>query len=99
LLWLLRRALGGLELWRVLATFAKTVAASLAMAAAAWWVERWLASALPGESLALQITRLGAAIGAALVVLAACAHLLRLREFQEVRAAMAARLREMRGQA
>jgi peptidoglycan biosynthesis protein MviN/MurJ (putative lipid II flippase) len=97
LLWLLRRALGGLELWRVLATFAKTVAASLAMAATAWWVERWLAATMPGGSLAVQAARLGGAIAAALLVLGALAYLLRLRELEEIQAAMTRRIRRMRG--
>jgi putative peptidoglycan lipid II flippase len=99
LLWLLRRALGGLELWRVIASLLKTFAASLAMAAAAWWVERWLLDLLPGGSLGAQVMRLSGAIAAGLLVLAAGAHLLRLREFQEVQVAIAARLRRIRGRA
>jgi putative peptidoglycan lipid II flippase len=99
LLWLLRRALGGLELWRVIASLLKTIVASLAMAAAAWWVERWLSALLPGVSLGAQVMRLGGSIAAGLLVLAAGAHLLRLREFQEVQVAVAGRLRRIRGRA
>jgi putative peptidoglycan lipid II flippase len=95
LLWLLRRALGGLELWRVLSSFVKTIAASLAMAATAWWVEQWLTSVLPGASLAAQAARLGGSIAAGLIVLGTGAYLLRLREFQEVQAAVMARLRRI----
>lgn len=95
LAFLLRRTLGGLDLGRVGATFAKVSAATAAMAAAAWALDRWLESALPGAPLPLQALRLALAIGGALVVLAVTAQVLRLREFEDVRDGVVGRLRRM----
>jgi putative peptidoglycan lipid II flippase len=97
LVWLARGALGGLELPRVAATAGKMVAASSAMAGAAWFTVRGLEAALPGTALAPQIIRLGAGIAVSLVVLAAAAHLLRVREFEEVRDAVIGRIRRQFG--
>ena len=80
---LLRRKLEGLEAPRILASFLRILAASAVMGAAAAGVDVALSAWLPGSSLALQIIRLAAAIGVALGVLAAGAHLLRIREFRE----------------
>lgn len=79
---LLHRRLGGLEDRRVLASFAKIVAASLAMGAAALGADLLLPQWLPGNGLPLQLARLAASIGAALAVLAAAAHLLHIDEFK-----------------
>ena len=82
LLILLRRHLGGLGGGRVLASLIKIVLASAAMGAAAFAVDAWLPALLPGNELVPQLTRLGAAIGAALLVLALAAHLLHISEFR-----------------
>jgi putative peptidoglycan lipid II flippase len=97
LVWLARGALGGLELTRVTATAVKMLVASSAMAAAGWLAMRGLEAVLPGPALALQVVRLGAAIALSLAVLAAAAHLLRVREFEDVRDAVSARLRRSLG--
>ncbi len=65
------------------------------MAAAAWGLERWLAAALPGGALPLQALRLALSIGGALLVLAAKAQVLRIREFEDVRDGILGRLRRM----
>lgn len=82
---LLRRSTGGLDLPHVVTTFVKVAIAAAAMAATAFVGLAWLEATLPGGTVVLQIARLGAAILAALVVLAAAASLLRIREFEEVR--------------
>ena len=82
---LLRRALDGLQGRHITVTFLKATVASLAMAAAAWLVERWLHDAMPGADTWIKAVRVGLAIGVALGVLAVSATLLRLREFEESR--------------
>ena len=83
LLFLLRRRLGGLEDRRVLLSFAKITLASLLMGAAAAFADSLLRGWLPGDALAAQALRLAGAIGAALAVLAAAAHLLHVDEFRQ----------------
>jgi putative peptidoglycan lipid II flippase len=82
LLVFLNRHLGGLEGGRVLGSMVKVAIASALMGIAAAASELYLSAALPGGSLALQAIRLAAAIGVALLVLAAAAHLLRIPEFR-----------------
>ena len=80
---LLRRRLAGIGGARLAGASAKVGAASLTMAASAWYVERSLAGVAPGGGTLVQALRLGAAIGAGIATLAASAKLLRLREFDE----------------
>lgn len=80
---LLRRHLGGLEERRVWSTLARIVLASLVMGAAAFGIDAWLRSAVPGDALAVLIVRLAASIGGALAALAATAHVLRIPEFRQ----------------
>ena len=79
---LLRRRLDGLEERRVFLSFVKISLASLAMGAAAAAVDRFSMTWISGDGLLPQIVRLAAAIGAAVVVLAAAAHLLHIDEFR-----------------
>jgi len=99
LAFLLRQRLGGLELSRVAASLLKVGGAAALMAAIAWWGDAWLASALPGRSIPLQALRLALVIGVAMGVLALGAQLLRIREFEEIRDAVIARLRRVTGRA
>jgi putative peptidoglycan lipid II flippase len=92
LLVLLRRRLHGLEGRRVAASFARIAVASVAMGIATVAVDRALSVWLPGQALIVDVMRLGAAIGVALVVLAAAAHLLRIKEFGEGLALLKRRL-------
>ena len=96
LLTLLRRELAGLEGGRVLRSTARILAASALMGAAAAGTELWLRGALPGTGLAEQIVRLGAAIGVALVVLAAAAWLLHIDEFRRAMSLVTRRLSRRR---
>ncbi len=82
LLVLLRRHLAGLDGGRVLVSMLKIVVASALMGAAAFALDAWLPSALPGNGLVPQVIRLGASIGGALVVLAIAAHVLHISEFR-----------------
>ena len=93
LLYLLRKHLDGLNGGRVLASLSRIVVASLVMGAAAYGGDRALESWLPGNSEVLQIVRLGLVIAFALTVLAGCAWLLRIREFDQGRAMIMRRLR------
>ena len=83
LLILLRRRLEGLEGRRVSASFVRITIASALMGIATVAVDRALGVWLPGDVLMVEIVRLAATIGVALLVLAAAAHLLRIREFGE----------------
>src|SRR4029079_2436535 len=80
---LLRKRLGGLDGRRVYTATWKIVFASLAMAAAARGVERWLHVPLPGDAVVVQAARVFGAIAAGLIVLAVSAQLLRMREFTD----------------
>jgi peptidoglycan biosynthesis protein MviN/MurJ (putative lipid II flippase) len=82
---LLRRELGTIQAGRIALTFAKTAVAALAMGAAAWYAEWWLRTTWPGTATALRAVRVFGAIAVALMVLSACAWLLRLREFEQAR--------------
>ena len=83
LMFLLRRKLDGIEGARIFASFIRILVASAIMGGAAVGVEMALGVWLPGTSLVAQVVRLAAAIGVALGVLAAGAHLLRIREFRD----------------
>jgi len=82
LLLLLRRRLHGLEDRRVLAVFAKIATASALMGVATSGADLLLSRWLPGAGLGMQVLRLAGTIGAALVVLAASAHILHIDEFR-----------------
>ena len=83
LLVLLRRNLGGLDERRVLASLARITVASAAMGAAAAAADAWLESALNGDHLGAQVMHVSISIAVALIVLAAAAWLLRIREFRD----------------
>lgn len=93
LLVLLHRNLHGLNEARILASLARIVAASVAMGAAAWGADFWLAAALPGDHVVVQVVRVAAAILCAVLVLAAAAWLLRIREFDEAMGVVMRRFR------
>jgi putative peptidoglycan lipid II flippase len=93
LLVLLHRNLHGLNERRIFISLVRIALASAAMGAAAAGTAVWLESALPGGALTLQIVRLGLSIGIALLVLAAAAWLLRIREFHDASAAIMRRIR------
>lgn len=83
LCWLLRRRLGGLDARRLLVAFGKISAAAALMGAAALGVHAWLLEIWPGAALASRLGRVAAGIGGGLVVLAAAARLLRIREWDQ----------------
>lgn len=92
LVWLLRRALSGIEGGRIASTFARTAVAAIVMAAVAVVVDGAMRAVLPGERFTLQATRLATVIAAALGVLAASAKLLRIREFDDAVAVLRRRV-------
>jgi len=96
LLALLRRRLDGLEGRRLAGVLLRTLAATLAMAAAAHALTGTLAPLLPGDTLWMKLARLGVTIGGAVAVLAVAARLAGLREMTDVLLAIAARLRRSR---
>ncbi len=83
LMFLLRRHLHGLEGGRVFSSFLRVVIASGVMGIAAAFVDALLVAWFPGDGIWIQVARLAATIGAAIAVLAAAAHLLRIREFRQ----------------
>jgi putative peptidoglycan lipid II flippase len=92
LMFLLRRRLDGIDGRRVLGSLVRIAAASALMGLAATAADTALGSWLPGDALLLDITRLTLTIGVALVVLAAAAHALRIREFRQGVALVARKL-------
>jgi putative peptidoglycan lipid II flippase len=96
LLWLLSRRLGGLGLGHLASVLARVAVASVAMGIAAWALDRQLAAWLPGSALFVQVVRVAAAILGSLGVLALSLQVLRVREFTDVVAAIAARIRRAR---
>ena len=93
LLVLLRHNLGGLEERRIFGSLVRIAVASMAMGAVTLAVESWLTTALPGDSIPLQVARVAIVIAAALGVLAAAAWILRIREFNDAMAVVMRRLR------
>ena len=83
LLWLLRRRLDGLDDRRILSSFFRIAIASFAMGTAALLIEPMLSQWIRGDAFLSQAFRLTLTIVFALVVLAAAAHVLRIREFRE----------------
>ncbi len=83
LLWLLGRRLGGLDERRVLVAFLKIAAAAVVMALAAHGLHSWTGRVFEAGGALVRLTRLAVAIAGALAVLAACARLLRIQEFEE----------------
>ena len=82
---MLRMRLGGLDGRRLLTAAVKISVASIAMALAAYYAERALHFPFSGDALRGQAVRLLGAIAIGMGVLAACAHLLRIEEFAQVR--------------
>ena len=80
---LLRRRLNGIEGERVMIVLTKVVAAGAAMAVAAWGIEYEMTAWLPGQHILMQGTRLMAAIGGGLVVVAIAAKMLRIAPFED----------------
>jgi putative peptidoglycan lipid II flippase len=93
LLVLLKGELGAISGRRLGSAFARITAASLVMGLAALLTERALLAMMPGAALTVQALRLVAAIGAALLALAATARALRIREFDDAFAMAARRFR------
>jgi putative peptidoglycan lipid II flippase len=96
LLYFLSRRLGGLEAGRIALTFLKVCLAAAAMGAAAYYVHSALVVYLPDPpdpSSWIRFVRVFSAIAAALAVLAAAAHLLRMEEFREAAQRILGRLR------
>jgi putative peptidoglycan lipid II flippase len=91
LLWLLRRRLGGLEGRRIAVSLAKISVASLVMGLAAYVALDWVTAMTPDGGELAKIMRVGVSIAAALLVLAASARLLRIREFNDATAQVLAR--------
>ena len=84
LLAVLRRRLHGLDLSRVLSVLGKIGVASAAMGAAAWMTHEHLIDAWGGAGLLARLGRVSASIATGVVVLAAAARLLRIRELEQV---------------
>ncbi len=92
LLVMLRKRLGGIEGRRLATTFLKIAIASIAMAAVAFWAERFLHAHLTGEASTVRVVRVFASIGIGLGVLTAIAHVLRIDEFMDSVRAVTRRL-------
>jgi putative peptidoglycan lipid II flippase len=93
LLVLLARRIGGIDGRRLLVAFVKISLASAVMGWAAFQVEASLHEYWPGTSFAARLLRVGAAIGAALAVLALSAFVLRIQEFRQAVASLGRRFR------
>ena len=99
LLWLLRSRLDGIDERRVAVSFARIGAASLVMGLAAWAADAAIAAWMPARTIPVMGLRVAASITVALLVLDQAARLLHVREFNEARAMVLARLRRFERQA
>jgi putative peptidoglycan lipid II flippase len=95
LIWLLRQRLRGIDGWRLMAVLVKVACAAAVMAFAALVVDRVMNTLVPSAALVVQVLRLAASIGCALTVLAVTAKLLRIAEFDEMRALFFARVQKL----
>jgi putative peptidoglycan lipid II flippase len=93
LLVLLRGHLHGLNEGRLLGSITRIALASIVMGAAAVWSHDWLGTWMGSGGVIVRTVRLSVAIGVSLIVLAGCAWLLRIREFDQGRAMIMRRLR------
>ena len=93
LLMLLARRLHGVHAGRLAWSFVRIAAASVLMAIAVTFASNALGSILPGDGVAAQGMRLLATIGVGVLVLAAAATGLRVREFHEGMALVTRRFR------
>jgi putative peptidoglycan lipid II flippase len=93
LMLILRSRLNGINGGRLGSVLARQGVASIAMAAAAWTVERQLHVPLPGHDLISQIIRVGVSISAALAILVAASRLLGVSELNDLVDRVARRLR------
>ena len=84
LLAVLRRRLQGLDLPRVLLVFVKIAAASAIMGAAAWMLHEHLLDTWDGSGLVTRLGRVSAGIAGGVLVLAAAARILRIRELEQI---------------
>ena len=96
-LMLLRKEIHGVEGRRIAATFARVAVAAALMGVVAWFGYAALDHWLPGKMFMTQVTRLGVTIAAALLTLAAAAHVLRIPEYAEARDLVLGRLRRVAG--
>ncbi len=85
LIWLLRARLGGLEGGRLFNAVTKISIASIAMAFAAYYAERFLHIPFGGRDVVAQAVRVFGAIAVAVVVLAFSSHVLGVEEFAQLR--------------
>ena len=88
----LRRRLGGLDTRRLLVAFAKMTVAAALMGGAVAGIHAALLESWPGAGLAARLARVTASIGGGLLVLAGCARLLRIREWDDALRYVVARL-------
>jgi putative peptidoglycan lipid II flippase len=93
LMYLLSRRLGGGDFGRIARTFLKICTAAAFMGVAAYYTEGWLHHVFADPRFLHRLIRVSGAIGVALGVLAATAHLLRLEEFHVAMARVLGRLR------
>ena len=98
LLGMLRSRLGGIEGTRLLGVFARSLAASLVMAATAFALDVFVARVLPGRTLAVQAVRVGSTIAGAVATMLAASWMLGLHEINDVLRALGSRvMRPRRG--
>jgi peptidoglycan biosynthesis protein MviN/MurJ (putative lipid II flippase) len=96
-MFLLRRELQGIEGTRIAWSFAKVAVASAVMGAVTFAVDSAMLTILPGDSLTMQIVRLGITITMSMAALIATAQLLRIQEYGEARDLILGRLKRMKG--
>ncbi len=93
---ILRRRLGGIDGARLLRSFARIGVGAAGTGLAAWLVARALGEALSLGTFIGQLTQVGTAVAAGLVLYVVVARLLRFEEFQSLAKILARRLRGSR---
>jgi putative peptidoglycan lipid II flippase len=96
-LFLLRRETQGIEGSRIASSFARVAIASAVMGVSTYATYNTMLNITPGASLTTQLIRLGTTITIALMVLAAMAQLLKIKEFGEARDLIMGKLKRING--
>lgn len=96
-LFLLRKAIGGIEGGRIAASLVRVVAASLVMGVVAFVSLRLVESYVPGHAIPLRMVRLLVTILVSIAALAGAAQVLKIPEFGEARDLIIGRFKRLTG--
>ena len=96
LLYFMRRKLSGIEGRALIATFGKVSLASLLMGAVCYFINGWIATPIGQTTTLQQAGSVAASIGGGVIVFYLAAHLLRVRELDQILGVVQRKLRRKR---